>query len=91
MRAPSETAPPSGPEGAMAHVDGAGALWMVSLTFLWGLNAIAIKVLTLGMAPIMSAALRGVIALPHGISKKGRKPPGFRRRGIMPQRHAPNQ
>jgi drug/metabolite transporter (DMT)-like permease len=63
MRAPAETAPPSGPEGAMAHVDGAGALWMVSLTFLWGLNAVAIKVLTLGMAPIMSAALRGVIAL----------------------------
>jgi drug/metabolite transporter (DMT)-like permease len=36
---------------------------MLALTFIWGLNAVSIKALTLGMAPIMGAALRGAIAL----------------------------
>jgi len=39
------------------------ALWMLFLTALWGFNALTIKVLTQGMAPVMGAALRGVIAL----------------------------
>lgn len=39
------------------------AAWMVSLTALWGLNAVFIKVLTLGMAPLMGAGLRGAIGL----------------------------
>lgn len=39
------------------------ALLVVFLTALWGLNAVLIKVLTLGMAPIMAAALRGALAL----------------------------
>jgi drug/metabolite transporter (DMT)-like permease len=37
--------------------------WMLGLTFLWGFNAITIKMVTLAMAPLMSAGLRGVVAL----------------------------
>ncbi len=48
---------------ASERLDLAAVAWMVFLTFIWGVNAVSIKVLTLGMAPIMSAALRGMIAL----------------------------
>ena len=37
--------------------------WMLLLTFLWGFNSITIKMVTLAMAPLMSAGLRGVVAL----------------------------
>ena len=48
---------------AARTVDTAMVLWMLLLTFLWGLNAISVRVLVEGMAPIMGAALRGLVAL----------------------------
>ena len=36
---------------------------MLGLTLLWGLNAISLRVVTLGIAPITAAAIRGAIAL----------------------------
>lgn len=44
-------------------VDTTMVLWLLLLTCLWGLNAISIKVLVGGMAPIMGAAMRGLVAL----------------------------
>ena len=45
------------------RIDARATVWMLGLTLVWGLNAVSIKALTLGMAPIMGAALRGGIAL----------------------------
>jgi len=47
-----------------APLDAFATLWMVGLTFLWGANALSIKVVTLGMSPLMATALRGAVALP---------------------------
>ncbi|HKI99031.1 MAG TPA: DMT family transporter [bacterium] len=44
-------------------VDATMVLWMVSLSGLWGLNAITIKAVTTGMAPLLAAGLRGLVAL----------------------------
>ena len=49
--------------GATHQVDARLAAWMLGLTFLWGFNAITIKMVTSAMAPLMSAGLRGVVAL----------------------------
>lgn len=38
-------------------------LWMLLVTFLWGMNAITIKYITVGVTPIMATAIRGGIAL----------------------------
>jgi drug/metabolite transporter (DMT)-like permease len=52
------TAPrvPAGPDAALVA-------WMLLLTAIWGLGALAAKVLTQGIAPAMAAGLRGVLAL----------------------------
>jgi drug/metabolite transporter (DMT)-like permease len=39
------------------------ALWMLLLTLIWGLAALAAKVITAGIAPAMAAGLRGALAL----------------------------
>ena len=52
------------PAGQPRQAELAMVLWMVLLTALWGLNAVTIKILTLDVAPIMGAGLRGVVALP---------------------------
>jgi drug/metabolite transporter (DMT)-like permease len=44
-------------------VDTAMIVWMASLSGLWGLNAITIKAVTTGMAPMLAAGLRGAVAL----------------------------
>ena len=44
-------------------VDMTLVLWMLLLTCMWGLNAISVRVLVGGMAPIMAAGLRGLVAL----------------------------
>lgn len=49
--------------GATLQVDARLVGWMLALTFLWGFNAITIKIVTQAMAPLMSAGLRGVVAL----------------------------
>ncbi|MCZ6728155.1 MAG: hypothetical protein O7C61_00460, partial [SAR324 cluster bacterium] len=55
---------PAGPETASARpLDGRAITWMVGLTFIWGLDAVTVKVITLGVTPMMGAALRGAIAL----------------------------
>jgi drug/metabolite transporter (DMT)-like permease len=46
-----------------APLDTAAVLWMTGLTMLWGVNALSIKVVTEGMAPIMATGLRGLLAL----------------------------
>lgn len=38
-------------------------VWMLGLTAIWGLNAVSIKVVTRGIAPVMAASLRGGLAL----------------------------
>lgn len=48
---------------APRQVDLAMVLWMMLLTAVWGLNSISIRVLVDGMAPIMGAGLRGLVAL----------------------------
>ncbi|MEE8394428.1 MAG: DMT family transporter [bacterium] len=53
----------TGPLPPQRQADGRLVLWMAFLTALWGLNAVFIKVLTLGMAPLMGAGLRGAIGL----------------------------
>jgi len=45
-------------------LDTFAVLWMAGLTFLWGANALSIKVITQGMSPLMATALRGALALP---------------------------
>ncbi len=47
-----------------APLDAFAVLWMLGLTFLWGANALSIKVVTQGMSPLMATGLRGAIALP---------------------------
>jgi drug/metabolite transporter (DMT)-like permease len=44
-------------------VDATLVLWMVALSGLWGFNAITIKAVTTGMAPLLAAGLRGAVAL----------------------------
>jgi drug/metabolite transporter (DMT)-like permease len=55
------------PDGADARVLAISSwqvlAWMLGLTALWGLNAVSIKVLTQDVAPIMSLALRGTVAI----------------------------
>ena len=46
-----------------APLDTAAILWMTGMTMLWGVNALSIKVVTQGMAPIMATGLRGLLAL----------------------------
>ncbi len=55
----------SGQSGAAPSrpVDANLVCWMVALTFLWGVNAVTIKMITGAMAPLMSAGLRGLVAL----------------------------
>ncbi len=48
---------------ASRPVDANLVFWMVALTFLWGVNAVTIKMITGAMAPLMSAGLRGLVAL----------------------------
>jgi drug/metabolite transporter (DMT)-like permease len=45
------------------HVDATLVGWMLLLTFLWGFNSITIKMVTSSIAPLMSAGLRGGVAL----------------------------
>ena len=59
----SATLEPTIHSSAIRPVDMRMVLWMVLLTLLWGLNAITIKTVTEGITPIMSAGLRGVLAL----------------------------
>ena len=47
-----------GPRATSAMV-----LWMLLLTFIWGLAALSAKVITTGIAPGMAAGLRGLLAL----------------------------
>lgn len=49
--------------GPARQVDAQLVGWMLVLAFLWGFNAITIKMVTSAMAPLMSAGLRGVVAL----------------------------
>lgn len=51
--------PPPSPSG----VTPAMALWMLLLTLVWGLAALAAKVITAGIAPAMAAGLRGALAV----------------------------
>jgi drug/metabolite transporter (DMT)-like permease len=57
-------APPSSafPQTA-APLDTFAILWMTGLTMVWGVNALSIKIVTQGMAPIMATGLRGLLAL----------------------------
>lgn len=56
--------PPRPPAaGGTRPLDLAGVGWMACLTFLWGMNAVTIKVVATDMAPIMGAALRSALAL----------------------------
>ncbi|MBI3992798.1 MAG: DMT family transporter [Candidatus Lambdaproteobacteria bacterium] len=55
--------PGGSPLVAPRDVDLAMVLWMLALTALWGFNAVTVKVLVAGMAPIMSLAVRGALAL----------------------------
>ena len=64
-------------------LDTSGMLWITALTLLWGLNAITIKVLTLGMAPIMGAGLRGCIALVPLTVYAGLRGESFRFKGSL--------
>jgi len=54
---------PVGTASTAHPLDTAGVLWLVGLTLLWGINALSVKVVTYGMAPIMATALRGLLAL----------------------------
>ena len=67
---PSQPSRSAAPEPAAAlqgrsslPVDSRLVLWMALLTFLWGLNAVTVKIVTQAMAPLMGAGLRGVVAL----------------------------
>ncbi len=70
-RAPAPAPPGTAPSGAAAppvtaplrQLDAAGLFWMLGLTALWGLNALSIKIVTQGLAPLMAAGLRGALAL----------------------------
>jgi drug/metabolite transporter (DMT)-like permease len=52
-------------------------LFMLALTAIWGLNALATKVITNGMTPAMAAAMRGAVALVFlaGYGLARRQPP----------------
>jgi drug/metabolite transporter (DMT)-like permease len=63
VRAPQGMAAPRTPAPMARSVDAALVLWMASLSALWGLNAISIRAVTIGMAPLLAAGLRGVVAL----------------------------
>ena len=52
-------------------VDGPLVAWMLLLTFLWGFNAVTIRMIAQAMAPLMGAGLRGVVAL-AAVSAYGR-------------------
>ncbi|MCH7477444.1 MAG: DMT family transporter [SAR324 cluster bacterium] len=61
---PRKISAPTAPSHPVAReVDARLVLWMLGLTLLWGLNAISLRVVTLGIAPITAAAIRGAIAL----------------------------
>lgn len=46
-----------------ASVNTALVLWMLLLTLIWGLSALSAKVITTGIAPMMTAGARGLLAL----------------------------
>ena len=65
-QAPPGAPPSAAPPGRYDRPDAALALWMLGLTAIWGLNAVSVKVLTQGVAPVMGASLRngaGIVLL----------------------------
>ncbi len=61
--APATASPPAPPPGRYERPDPALVLWMLGLTAIWGFNAVSVKVLTQGVAPVMGASLRNLAAI----------------------------